>query len=378
MFASNIYLDMSIPMVDLQGQYNNIKSEINHAIQEVLDSAAFINGPAVKRFQDHLAKYLNVKHVIPCGNGTDALQIALMALDLKPDDEVIVPCFTYVATAEVIALLGLTPVLVDVNPDTFQLDVEAFEKAITPATKVVIPVHLFGQCADMDAILAVAKAHQIFVVEDAAQSMGAQYHSNDGVTYHSGTMGHFGTTSFFPSKNLGGYGDGGAIFTNDDALAASARMIANHGQQKKYYHSVVGVNSRLDTIQAAILDVKLKYLDTYVAARQQVAAFYDAHLQDDKRFTVPSRDGKSTHAFHQYTLKINDLNRDEVKSYLADKGISSMIYYPLPLNEQEAYKSLGNFPVTQDLCTRVLSLPIHTEMNQEQLNYIVETLKSIK
>ena len=367
------YQGMSIQMVDLKGQYLKISNEINEAIQEVIDSTAFINGPRVKQFAQNLESYVGVRHVIPCANGTDALQVAFMALNLKPGDEVIVPCFTYVATAEVIALLGLVPVLVDVDPKTFQIDTKAFESAITPKTKAVVPVHLFGQCADMETILSICKQHNIYVVEDTAQAIGAHYTLN-GEVRGAGTMGHFGTTSFFPSKNLGCYGDGGAIFTNDDDLAEKARMICNHGQKKKYFHSVVGVNSRLDTIQAAILDVKLKYLDEYNTARQQVADRYDEAFANHPALEIPLRDSKSTHVFHQYTLKINDLDRDALKQHLADNGIPSMVYYPVPLNEQEAYKGVGNFPVTDDLCTRVLSLPMSTELTIDQQQKVIETL----
>ncbi len=364
---------MSIQMVDLKGQYLKISNEINDSIQEVIDSTAFINGPKVKEFAQNLEAYVGVKHVIPCANGTDALQVAFMALDLNPGDEVIVPCFTYVATAEVIALLGLVPILVDVDPKTFQIDTRAFESAITDKTKAVVPVHLFGQCADMETILSISNQHNIYVVEDTAQAIGAHY-TLGSETRGAGTMGHFGTTSFFPSKNLGCYGDGGAIFTNDDALAEKARMICNHGQKKKYHHSVVGVNSRLDTIQAAVLDVKLKYLDEYNAARQKVAEVYDAAFANHPALEIPFRDIKSTHVFHQYTLKINGLDRDHLKQHLADNGIPSMVYYPVPLNRQEAYKRVGNFPITDDLCTRVLSLPMSTELTINQQQKVIETL----
>ncbi|MFT5724190.1 MAG: UDP-2-acetamido-2-deoxy-ribo-hexuluronate aminotransferase [Bacteroidia bacterium] len=365
---------MSIQMVDLKGQYLKIKDEINEAIQSVIDSTSFINGPKVQAFARNLELYLGVKHVIPCANGTDALQVALMALELTPGDEVIVPCFTYVATAEVIALLGLTPVLVDVYPDTFQIDVDAFEASITSKTKAVVPVHLFGQCADMASILKIAKKHNIYVVEDTAQAIGASYTLDDKQTFAAGSMGDFGTTSFFPSKNLGCYGDGGAIYTNDDALAAKAKMICNHGQKVKYHHSVVGVNSRLDTIQAAILDVKLKYLDEFSASRQSVASKYDAAFKDHPAIEIPVRDPKSSHVFHQYTLKIKGLDRDALKQFLADNDIPSMVYYPIPLNKQEAYKGVGNFPVTDDLCTRVLSLPMSTELTDGQINTIINTI----
>ena len=364
---------MSIQMVDLKGQYLKINDEINAAIQNVLDSTSFINGPQVKSFANNLQSYLNVKHVIPCANGTDALQVAFMALDLKPGDEVIVPCFTYVATAEVIALLGLKPVLVDVDPNTFQIDIDALESAITAKTKAVVPVHLFGQCADMESVMSIAKKHGIYVVEDTAQAIGSQYTFDNRDSFAAGCIGDFGTTSFFPSKNLGCYGDGGAIFTNDDDLAVKARMICNHGQKKKYHHSVVGINSRLDTIQAAILDVKLKYLDTYSGARQHVAARYDEAFQNHNAFDIPVRDPKSSHVFHQYTLKINGLDRDALKQHLAAHDIPSMVYYPVPLNEQEAYKGVGKFPVTYDLCSRVLSLPMSTELTENQINTIIET-----
>jgi dTDP-4-amino-4,6-dideoxygalactose transaminase len=361
-------------MVDLKGQYLKIKDEVDAAIQDVINSTAFINGAAVKEFAANLAEYLRVKHVIPCANGTDALQVSLMALDLQPGDEVIVPCFTYVATAEVIALLGLKPVMVDVDPDTFQVDIAEIEKHITAQTKAIVPVHLFGQCSDMEAIMKLAEKHNIAVVEDTAQAIGAKYTFSDGKTVSAGCIGHFGTTSFFPSKNLGCYGDGGAIFTNDDELAEKARMICNHGQKKKYYHSVVGVNSRLDSIQAAILNIKLKHLDTYASHRNYVADYYDRVLGNDPRFTIPKRVENSSHVFHQYTLKLNNLDRSEVQNHLKNSGIPSMVYYPVPLNEQEAYKSVGSYPVTQDLCTRVLSLPISTELTEAQLELITNTL----
>jgi UDP-2-acetamido-2-deoxy-ribo-hexuluronate aminotransferase len=365
---------MSIQMVDLKGQYLKIKDEIDEAIQSVIDSTRFINGPEVKSFARNLEQYLGIKHVIPCGNGTDALQVAFMALDVKPGDEVIVPCFTYVATAEVIALLGLKPVLVDVDPDTFQIDTNAFEAAITARTKAVVPVHLFGQCADMETIMQIARKHEIYVVEDTAQAIGATYTFDNGDKHAAGCIGDIGTTSFFPSKNLGCYGDGGAIFTNDDDLASKIRMICNHGQKTKYYHSVVGVNSRLDTIQSAILDVKLKHLDEYSEARQKVAAVYDDAFKNNPSLIIPVRDPKSTHVFHQYTLKIIDSERDKLKEHLAKNDIPSMIYYPVPLNEQEAYKGVGNFPVTTDLCSRVLSLPISTELTKNQQQEIIETI----
>ena len=356
-------------MVDLKGQYEKIKDEIDEAILNVVRSTAYINGPAVQKFQANLEDYLKVKHVIPCANGTDALQIALMALGLKPGDEVIVPAFTYVATAEVIGLLGLTPVMVDVDEDTFNVTAEIIEEAITPKTKAVVPVHLFGQACDMESIMGVAKKHGIFVIEDNAQAIGADYTFRDGSTKKAGTIGDVGTTSFFPAKNLGCYGDGGAMFTNDDELAGKLRMVANHGQTKQYYHGVIGVNSRLDSIQAAILDVKLKYLDEYAAARNEVAMRYDDAFINIEEIQTPVRETNSTHVFHQYTMKIGNGKRDELRSFLVEKGIPSNIYYPVPLYEQDAFKYCvtQNFqlPVTEDMCKQVLSLPIHTEMIEQ-------------
>ncbi|MCB9260803.1 MAG: DegT/DnrJ/EryC1/StrS family aminotransferase [Flavobacteriales bacterium] len=369
---------MTIQMVDLHGQYLKIKNEVDAAMQEVLDSTAFIGGAKVREFAANLERYLQIKHVIPCANGTDALQVAFMALNLSPGDEVIVPCFTYAATAEVIALLHLTPVLVDVDTDTFQIDINQIEQCITAKTKAIVPVHLFGQCSNMEAIMQLAEKHNLFVVEDTAQAIGAKYTFSHGSVQSAGGIGHFGTTSFFPSKNLGCFGDGGAILTNDDVLAEKARMICNHGQKKKYYHSVIGVNSRLDTIQAAVLDVKLKHLDSYCQARNDVADYYDIAFADDERFDTPKRVANSTHVFHQYTLKLNGINRDDLKNYLHEKGVPSMVYYPVPLNEQEAFLSNGKFPITQDLCSRVLSLPISTEMSQEQLEYIVAAVLGYK
>lgn len=372
-----------IQMVDLKGQYQKIKTEVNAAIQEVIDTTAFINGPAVKDFSLELADYLNVKHVIPCANGTDALQIALMALGLKPGDEVIVPCFTYVATAEVIALLQLKPVLIEVDPNTFNITAAIVEKAITSKTKAIVPVHLYGQCTDMEPILEVAKRHNLYVVEDTAQAIGANYTFSDGSVKKAGAMGDIGSTSFFPSKNLGCYGDGGALYTNDDNLADMMKKIANHGQAKKYHHEVIGVNSRLDTLQAAILRVKLKHLNEYAAARNKVAAFYDQELSKLDWLTVPARQKNSTHVFHQYTLKLkNGVDREELKKYLANQGIPSMVYYPVALHLQQAFRtpelSVGDFPISEDLCTRVISLPIHTEMTQEQLIYITDKVASFK
>jgi dTDP-4-amino-4,6-dideoxygalactose transaminase len=367
-----------IQMVDLKGQYEKIKTEVDAGIQEVLNTTAFINGPAVKEFQADLEKYLNVKHVIPCANGTDALQIAMMALDLKPDDEVITASFTYVATAEVIGLLGLTPVLVDVYPDTFDIDIEAIEKNITPKTKAIVPVHLFGQCADMERIMALAKKHNLYVIEDVAQAIGADYTFSDGRKQKAGTIGDIGCTSFFPSKNLGCYGDGGAMYTNNDDLAKKMRMIAHHGQSVQYVHDVLGVNSRLDTIQAVVLKAKLKHLDEYAAARNRVADYYDKAFANNSKLKTPVRAKNSTHVFHQYTLQLNGIDRTKLREQLSEKGIPAMIYYPIPLHMQNAYKSdrfkQGDFPVTEKLCVSVLSLPMHTEMDEETLKYITDTV----
>lgn len=363
-------------MVDLKSQYQKIKSEVDAGIQAVIDTTAFINGPAVKEFQSDLEKYLQVKHVIPCANGTDALQIAMMALDLKPGDEVITASFTYVATAEVIGLLGLVPVLVDVNADTFDIDIDALERNITPKTKAIVPVHLFGQCANMERIMAIAKKHNLFVIEDVAQAIGADYTFSDGKTVKAGTIGTIGCTSFFPSKNLGCYGDGGALYTNDDELAKKIRMIAHHGQSVQYKHDVLGVNSRLDTIQAAILKVKLKHLDEYAAARNKVAAHYDKAFANHPKLKIPLRAKHSTHVFHQYTLQLTGIDRTKLREELAERGISSMIYYPIPLHMQKAYASdrfkQGDFPVTERLCASVLSLPMHTELDEETLEYITK------
>ncbi|MDP2385320.1 MAG: DegT/DnrJ/EryC1/StrS family aminotransferase [Bacteroidota bacterium] len=372
-----------IQMVDLKGQYLKIKEEVDKGINEVIENTAFINGPAVKEFQSDLEKYLSVKYVIPCANGTDALQIAMMALDLKPGDELITANFTYVATAEVIGLLGLTPVLVDVYPDTFTIDVAAIEKAITPKTKAIVPVHLYGQCAEMEEIIALAKKHNLYVIEDVAQAIGADYVMKDGSKHKAGTIGTIGCTSFFPSKNLGCYGDGGAIYTNDDELAKKLKMIAHHGQSVQYVHDVLGVNSRLDTIQAAVLKVKLKHLDEYAAARNRAAAHYDKVLANHPKVKIPVRVKNSTHVFHQYTLQLNgvdspDSYRGKMREYLAERNIPSMIYYPIPLHMQNAYKSdrykSGDFPVTEKLCASVISLPMHTELDQETLNYITDNV----
>ena len=363
-----------IQMVDLQSQYQKIKSEIDEAIIGVIENANFINGPEVNQFKTDLENYLSVKHVIPCANGTDALQIALMALGLKPGDEVITPSFTYIATTEVIALLNLVPVFVDVLPDTYCIDPSKIEEAITSRTKAIVPVHLYGQCADMDAILEIAKKHNLAVVEDTAQAIGAEYTHKDGSISKAGTMGDIGCTSFFPSKNLGCYGDGGAMYTNDSHLASNLKKIANHGQVIKYHHEVVGCNSRLDTIQAAILKIKLRDLDNYCAARQKVADFYDNAFASIPQISVPAREAKSTHVFHQYTVKLNGVDREALVSYLSEHGIPSMIYYPLPAHKQGMFKSFGkenqDLPVTNLLTTQVLSFPIHTEMEQEQLEYI--------
>lgn len=371
-----------IRMVDLSGQYERIKIEVDSAIADVLNSTKFIKGPQVKSFEDNLAAYLGAKHVIGCANGTDALQIAMMALGYQPGDEVITASFTYVATAEVIALLKLKPVLVEVNPDTFTIDPAAIEKAITPRTKAIVPVHLFGQCADMEAIMNIAQKHNLHVIEDNAQAIGADYTYSDGRKQKAGTIGTVGSTSFFPSKNLGCYGDGGALFTNDDALAKKIRMVANHGQSVQYVHDEVGVNSRLDTLQAAVLDVKLKHLDEYAASRRAVADYYDKAFAGLKNVVTPVRAANSTHVFHQYTLKLqNGLHRDEVRKALEAKGIPSMVYYPIPLHMQNAYKDErygeGAFPVTEQLCKQVLSLPIHTECTTEELEYIVQNFKEI-
>ncbi len=365
-----------IQMVDLQSQYQKIKSGIDVAINNVIEQANFINGPEVGEFRIQLEKYLNISHVIPCANGTDALQIAFMALDLKPGDEVITPSFTYIATTEVIALLGLTPVFVDVLPDTFCIDPSKIEEAITPKTKAIVPVHLYGQCADMDSILEIAKKYKLKVVEDTAQAIGAEYFHKDGTVSKAGTIGDIGCTSFFPSKNLGCYGDGGAIFTNDAFLASSLKKIANHGQVIKYHHEVVGCNSRLDTIQAAILKVKLPLLDSYCAERNKVAEFYNNAFKPVSQITIPYISTYSSHVYHQYTIKLNGVNRQELIDYLSDHGIPSMIYYPLPAHKQGMFKSFGkenqDLPITNQLTECVLSLPIHTEMELDQLEYITK------
>ena len=365
-------------MVDLQTQYMRIKQDIDAGIQEVIDSAAFIKGPKVKAFAEHLEQYTGAKHVIPVGNGTDALQIALMGLGLKPGGEVITPTFTFIATAEVVALLGLTPVVVDVNWETMNIDVEAVRCAITPRTKAIVPVHLFGQCADMDELMHIAEEHHLFIVEDACQAIGAQYTFSNGETKQAGTIGHIGCTSFFPSKNLGCYGDGGAIFTNYDALADRMQAIANHGCWVRYHHDEIGVNSRLDSIQAAILDAKLPHLDEYIAARQRAAAYYDAAFAGNAKLLIPGRQAHSTHVFHQYTLRVVGADRDKLREGLAESGIPAMIYYPVPLHQQKAYRDPrykdGDFPVAERLASCVLSLPMHTELDEEQLAYITSNV----
>ncbi|HEV7333033.1 MAG TPA: DegT/DnrJ/EryC1/StrS family aminotransferase [Flavisolibacter sp.] len=363
-----------LQMVDLKQQYQKIKSEIDTAVLNVLESSAFINGPQVQSFTAALANYHGVKHVIPCANGTDALQIAMMALDLQPGDEVITPSFTYIATTEVIALLRLTPVFVEVDPKTFCIDPEAIEKAITSRTKAIVPVHLYGQAANMEAIMKIAAAHNLAVIEDNAQAIGCDYHFSDGTVKKTGSIGTIGTTSFFPSKNLGGYGDGGAIMTNDDSLAAKLKMIANHGQSQRYYHDMVGCNSRLDTIQAAVLEVKLKYLDTYIAARRKVADYYDQAFAGNPHITVPYRADDSRHVFHQYTLILEGLDRNGLHDYLAARNIPSMIYYPVPAHRQKMFENYNssaiNLTITDWLTERVISLPMHTEMDEEQLHFV--------
>jgi UDP-2-acetamido-2-deoxy-ribo-hexuluronate aminotransferase len=371
---------MQIEMVDLKGQYNKIKAEIDQAVISCMVNTSFINGPAVKEFQYNLQQYLNIKHVIPCANGTDSLQIAIMALGLKPGDEVICPAFTYVATAEVLGLLGIRPVMVDVDANTFNLAISEIEKAITTKTKAIVPVHLYGQSCDMEPIMKLAEKHNLYVIEDNAQAIGADYTFSDGRVAKTGTIGHIGSTSFFPSKNLGCYGDGGALMTNDDELATKMRMIANHGQEKKYYHKVLGCNSRLDTIQAAILNIKLRYLDEYSAARKAMANFYDEAFSSVDALEVPARQMNSSHVFHQYTLKVKNGKRNELVNYLAEQGVSSMIYYPLPLYKQEAFQQFVSsdfeLNITEKLCDEVLSLPIHTEMNIDHINFICNRVKS--
>ena len=370
----------TIHMVDLKGQYQKMQDELDQKVLDVIRSGAFINGPAVKEFRADLEAYLGVKHVIPCANGTDALQIALMALGLQPGDEVIVPAFTYVATAEVIALLRLNPVMVDVDPDTFNITAELVEAAITDKTKAIVPVNLFGQSCDMEPILEVARKHNLYVVEDNAQAIGARYTFSDGSVKAAGALGHIGCTSFYPSKNLGAYGDGGAIYTDSDELAAKLRMVANHGQVRRYYHDMVGVNSRLDSIQAAILGIKLARLDDYNATREAAANYYDQAFADVDALITPKRQHNSTHVFHQYTLRITDGRRDELQAHLQQAGVPSMIYYPVPLYDQEAFRGTAAnevdfLPVTDLLCKEVISLPMHSELDEDTLAYITAKVK---
>ena len=372
-------LNCQLSMVDLHRQYLRLKPDVDRAMQQVLESTAFINGPQVKEFATNFANYLNIPYVIPCGNGTDALQIALMALDLRPGDEVIVPAFTYVAAAEVVALLGLIPVWVDVEPGTFNINPSLIEGAVSPRTKAIVAVHLFGQSCDMEPILRIASQNNLYVIEDNAQSVGAVYTFSDGTKKKTGTMGHIGTTSFFPSKPLACYGDGGAIMTSDSYWAERLRMIASHGQQIKYHHKIVGCNSRLDTLQAAVLDVKLKYLDQYTEARQAAAARYDRLLADVEGIVIPARAANSTHVFHQYTLRVPHGRRDALKAFLAERGIPSMIYYPVPLHLQKAYanecQGKGPFPVAERLSGEVLSVPMHTELDLATQEFIADSIR---
>jgi UDP-2-acetamido-2-deoxy-ribo-hexuluronate aminotransferase len=369
-----------IQMVDLKRQYVKIKPQVDAAILEVLESTAFINGGQVQLFAQEMQQYLDVKHVIPCANGTDALQIALMALGLQPGDEIITPSFTFIATAEVIAMLQLKPVFVDVDPQTFCLDVNQVEAAITSKTKAIVPVHLYGHSTDMAPLMAIAEKHGLFVVEDNAQAIGGTYTYPDGTVKKTGTMGHIGCTSFFPSKNLGCFGDGGAIFTNDDALAHQLKMVANHGQSARYYHDVVGCNSRLDTVQAAVLRIKLPLLDEYIQARRAVADAYDAGFAGIPQITTPYRAPYSYHVFHQYTLQLNGIDRNELQQHLQEKQVPAMIYYPVPAHKQKMFADFGGaafeLPVTDTLTTKVISLPIHTEMDRDQLDHIIASVKS--
>jgi UDP-2-acetamido-2-deoxy-ribo-hexuluronate aminotransferase len=369
-----------IEMVDLRMQYERLKTDINSSVTAVLESAAFIKGPEVRLFEEELQRYLGTRNVISCANGTDALQVAMMALGLKPGDEVITTGFTFIATVEVVELLQLKLVIVDVDPDTYNISAKAIEKAITPRTKAIVPVHLFGQCADMEPIMEIANKHNIAVVEDTAQATGAEYTLSDGTIHKAGTIGRIGCTSFFPSKNLGCYGDGGALFTNDDLLAASIRSITNHGMKVKYFHDTIGVNSRLDTMQAAILRIKLRHLDEFNEARNKAAQFYDNALASIPEIRIPSRAKATTHIFHQYTIRVPADVRNALKDHLENEGVPSMIYYPVPLHLQKAYAHLGykekDFPVTSALCNEVLSLPMHTELSEEQLTYITGCISS--
>ena len=364
-----------IQMVDLKAQYKRIRSEIDSAIESVLESTAFIKGPEIRLFEEELQEYMRVKHVVSCANGTDALYLAMMILGLKPGDEVITTDFTFVATVEVIALLGLKLVIVDPDPSTFNISVEGIKKAITPRTKAIVPVHLFGQCADMESIMDLAHKNNLYVIEDAAQASGTDYFFRDGTTRKAGTIGHIGTTSFFPSKNLGCYGDGGALYTNDEIFAKKLRSIANHGMKVRYHYDDIGINSRLDTLQAAILRVKLKHLANFNEQRREVADRYDKAFTGYHSISIPERVSYSSHIFHQYTIRVKNGRRDELKKFLESKNIPSMIYYPGPLHMQEAYKYLGyreqDFPVTTTLCQEVLSLPMHPDMEQKQLDYII-------
>ena len=372
----------AIQMVDLKSQYLRIKSEIDNALIQCVESTNYINGPEVKQFQESLEKYLNVKHVIPCANGTDALQIALMALGLEPGDEIIVPAFTYVATAEAIALLGYIPVMVDVDSKTFNIDPAEIEKAISSKTKAIVPVHLYGQSANMDLIMNIANKNGLFVIEDNAQALGAEFKSVDGKLHKTGTIGHMGCNSFFPTKNLGCFGDGGAISTNDDDLAEKCRIIASHGQKKKYYHSVVGCNSRLDTLQAAILNVKLKYLDNYINIRQKAAKFYSEALTGINWLSIPFETPSAIHTFNQYTLIVKENLRDKLQDYLQVNHIPTIIYYPLPLYKQEAFMGFVSdkmeSPITESLCKSVLSIPMHTELTPKIQEHIIDTIKNFK
>ena len=367
-----------LQMVDTKTQYHKIKTEVDEAVISVLESSQFIGGKVVNDFAANLATYHNSKHVIPCANGTDALQIAMMALGLQPGDEVITPSFTYIATVEVAALLHIKPIFVEVDPKTFCIDPAVIEKAITPKTKAIIPVHLYGHAADMEPIMDIAARHNLFIIEDNAQGIGNVYTFSDGTQKKTGSIGHIGCTSFYPSKNLGAYGDGGAMFTNDDALAEKLKMIASHGQSKRYYHDVVGCNSRLDALQAAILDIKLKHLDEYIDARRKAANFYDAAFDGIEKITVPYRSPNNRHVFHQYTLTLNGVDRDALHQFLGDNGVPSMIYYPVPAHKQKMFDAFGGgdfqLDVTDWLTKRVISLPIHTELDKEQQNFVIGKL----
>ncbi len=375
---TQLYRMKPIQMVDLKSQYQKIKNEIDTAVIDVFESAAFINGQPVQQFAKALSEYLDINHVVPCANGTDALQIAMMALGLQPGDEVITPSFTYIATTEVVALLRLKPVFAEVNKKTFCIDADSIRSLITAKTKAIVPVHLYGQSADMEAIMQIAEEYNLFVIEDNAQAIGCDYTFSNGIKKKSGTTGTIGTTSFFPSKNLGAYGDGGAIFTNDDRVAEKLKMIANHGQSKRYYHDMVGCNSRLDTVQAAILNIKLRELDNYIAARRKVADYYDHAFANNKKITAPYRDEKSNHVFHQYTLILEGTDRDGLNQYLASKNIPSMIYYPVPGHRQKMFDAFDgkndDLEVTDWLTERVISLPVHTELDEEQLRYITSSV----